>query len=165
MDVLNPLIIKWGAIALLILSVFGSGWHLGAKNVQSKWDFQSAVVAAESAKTLQEAQERVLTVERESVAKLVSVQAQYQKQLKGKQSEEASAISLAYSGGLRIDAECPSNPSALSNTAASTTGGNGTTRVRLSKEAGEFLVRLAAEADRVTEQLTACQATIEADRK
>lgn len=161
----NLLLIKWGAIAVLILAIFTSGWHLGAKNVQSKWDLNRAELVAESAKTLQESEERVLTVERQSVAKLAAVQTQYQKQLKGKQSEEAAAISAAYSGGMRIDAECPSNPNALSNTATGSTGVNATTRVKLSPEAGEFLVRLAAEADRVTEQLTACQATLEADRK
>jgi vacuolar-type H+-ATPase subunit I/STV1 len=157
--------IKWIAAAVTLLVVFGFGWSHGSEHVQAKWDSEKAALNAEAARQIQEAQEQVRKVEQDSVRRVAAADAKYQAVLREKKSEESAAIDRARTGGLRINAKCPSSPNAVSDSAASTSNGNGETRAELSQEAGEFLVRLAAEADRVTEQLNACQAILEEDRK
>jgi hypothetical protein len=140
-------------------------WHQGALSIQSQWDAEKAALNAEAAKQIQEANDRVAAAEREAVRKVAATDAKYQAVLKEKRSEEAIAIARASTGGLRINAKCPGNPNAVSGSASSSSSSDGEARVELSKADGDFLIRFAAEADRLTEQLNACQTLLEEERK
>lgn len=157
--------IKWIAIAIAAALMLSFAWHQGALSIQSQWDAEKAALNAEAALKIQEAQDRVIATERESARRIAATDAKYQAVLKEKRSEETTALVRASTGGLRINAKCPGNPSAVSSSTASSSSSDGEARVELSKADGEFLIRLSAEADRITEQLNACQSLLEEDRK
>jgi hypothetical protein len=157
--------LKWIAIALCVVVAFGAGWDLGGDRVQAKWDAEKAELNAKAAEAIQTAMNRTLAAEREAAAKVAATSAKYQMKLQEKQSEEVAAIEHARAGGLYINAQCPSGGNSVSQTGSGSSGRNGEARVKLPDETAESLLRLAAEADRVAEQLNACQNILEEERK
>lgn len=157
--------LKWIAIALCVAVAFGAGWDIGAGRVQGRWDAEKAELNAKAADAIQQSMNRTLAVEREAAAKVAATSAKYQKALKEKESEEAAAIDRARTGGLFIDAQCPGSGNGVSETGTGSSGRDGTTRARLPDATAEALLRIGAEADRVVEQLTACQEQLQKDRE
>lgn len=157
--------LKWIAIALCVVAAFGAGWNLGGDRVQAKWDAEKAEMNAKATEAIQQAMNRTLAAEREAAARVAATSAKYQRKLQEKASEEAAAIANARAGGLYIDAKCSGGGNGVSETASSSSGRNGEARVKLPDETAESLLRLAAEADRVVEQLNSCQNILEEERK
>ena len=157
--------LKWAAIALAVAVAFSMGWRINGWRIQSAWDAEKAALNAEAAKQIQEAMDRALSVERAAAKRVTAVSAKYQNSLKEKQSEEAAAIDRARTDGLYINARCEDAAGAVPSASDATSGHHGEARARLPDATAEALLQLAAEADRVTEQLTACQHFIEEERK
>lgn len=166
---LNLKSFKIYAFAILAILIIGTsvaiGYRYGAMQVQSKWDKEKAELNAQAAKEIEEASNRVRAIEREANARVVQTEQLYNKKLKEKSNEEADALNRARTGGLFVNAKCPNAQGAVPGATSDSAASDGETRVELPKEDGEFLIRLAAEADRVTEQLSACQKLLEDERK
>jgi len=157
--------LKWIAIGVVVAAAFGAGWSWNGDRLQAAWDAEKAELNAEAVEAVQAAMSNALEAERDAAQKLAATSTKYQKALKEKQGEEAAAIDRARTGGLFINAKCPSSGDGVSEASSGASGRDGETRVELPREDGEFLIRLAAEADRVTEQLNACQSILEQERK
>ena len=160
---INPWVIV-GAL-LAVVGAYFYGHSNGADSVQAKWNAEKAELNAKALSELEAAHARTKEVEKEMSGRLQTATNKYVKVLKEKKDAEAAAIGRASAGGLFIDASCEGSADAVSGTASGTGGSDGAQRVELSRASGEFLVRLAAEADRVTEQLTACQGILIEERR
>lgn len=155
----------WVGALLVVIGAYFYGHSEGADSVQAKWSAEKAQLNAQALAELQAANERVKEVEKEMGDRLQTAAEKYMKVIKEKSNAEAAAIDRAGSGGLFINAKCEGGSDAVSGAAGGTGGSDGTKRVELPRADGEFLIRLAAEADRVAEQLTACQAVLREERK
>lgn len=162
---MNFTTIKWAAIGCVVIAAFMFGWTQGSLSVQAQWDKEKAELNAQAAKEIQEANDRVRAIERESYLKVAQTEQIFNKKLKEKDLEEVNALNRARTSGLFVNAKCPSSINAVSGAAKNSSSGDGETRVELHQADGEFLIRFAAEADRVTEQLSACQKLLEDERK
>jgi hypothetical protein len=162
---MNLTMLKWAAIGLVVCLSFIFGWNQGSLNVQAQWAKEKAELNAQAAKEIEEANNRVRAVERESYIKVAQTEQLFNKKLREKSNEEASALDRARNDGLFVNAKCAGRSNTVPGTTSSSSSSDGEARVELSKEDGEFLIRIAAEADRVTEQLSACQKLLEDERK
>lgn len=156
--------IKIIACILVLIAAFGFGWRQGSLSVQSEWDREKAEINAQTAIAVSEANERTRAIEADMNERLRQVTGAYSRKLQEKNNAENAAVERAATGGLFINAECPAASGELPNSTPSTDGSPRTARVKLPAKDGEFLIRLAAEADRITEQLTSCQSILEAER-
>jgi hypothetical protein len=161
----NLMLLRLIAIGLISAILVCVGYQYGSMSVQSKWDKEKAELNAQAAKEIQEANDRVRAIERESYLKVAQTEQMFNKKLKEKNLEEVNALNRARTGGLFVNAKCPSSVNAMSGAAKNSSSGDGETRVELHQADGEFLIRFAAEADRITEQLSACQKLLEDERK
>lgn len=161
---MNLLAIKLLAALALVAAVFGFGWHLGSEHTQAQWDREKAELNAQAAQEIAAANQRVLDAEHAATARIAQAEQAFTKKLQEKQDAEIAAVERARTDGLFINAECPSAADPVSSPAGNTGRGARQARVKLPATDGEFLVRLAAEADRVTEQLSACQDMLQKER-
>ncbi len=161
----NLMLLRLVAIGLIVALLVGVGYRYGSMSVQSEWDKEKAELNAQAAKQIEEANNRVRAIEREANSRVAQTEQLFNKKLKEKDLEEANALDRARTGGLFINAKCPSGSDSMPGASSSSGSGDGETRVELPQADGEFLIRLASEADRVTEQLSACQKLLEDERK
>jgi len=157
-------LVKAGAIALALAALFYFGYSQGSDHVQSQWDRERAELNSQAAQKITEAYERVRATEQAASKRVAFAEQSYSKKLREKSNEESTALVRARTNGLFIDAKCPNNSDSVSGVTAVAADGHGEARVELPRTAGEFLISLAAEADRVTEQLSACQAILKSER-
>lgn len=161
----SPWIILGTVLTALALATgtFFYGRSVGIDKVESVWQAREAKINAEMAIAIQAAGAKTLAVERASAERIAAVSTTYQRKLKEKDREKATALAIA--GGLRIGTTGPSScGDTVSSTGSSPSGRDGETRSRLSQHSAEFLVGEASRADKVVEQLSACQTIIEKDR-
>lgn len=151
-------------LAILALVAIGS-WHISAKYHETAWQEREAAINAEAATKIAAADKRVRDAERAMAVNLVAVDTVYQTKLQEKDHALDVARTAAHVGGLWVNAACPPVAGNAAATAPAAAGlGDGQTRVRLSEQAADFLIGEASRADRIVEQLTACQQVITADR-
>ena len=155
----------WVGALLVVIGAYFYGHSEGADSTLAKWNAEKAELNAQALSDLQVAHARVKEVEKEMDGRLQVANNKYLKVIKEKKNAEAAAIDRAGSGGLFINAKCEGGADPLSGATGLTVGSHGTKRVELPRADGEFLIRLAAEADRVAEQLSACQAVLKEERK
>jgi hypothetical protein len=93
------------------------------------------------------------------------VEKAYVKKLKAVEIERNNLSALAKSNKLFIDATCENSGSQLPETASGSSVNNGREKARLSREASEFLISIAADADEIVHQLNACQQTLINERE
>jgi prophage endopeptidase len=74
-------------------------------------------------------------------------------------------IDTARTDGLFIDAACPDHSNPVPSAASSPSSDHGGAKARLSGEAAEALIAIAADADEITHQLTACQEILRNERE
>lgn len=161
----NLALVKAIAVALILAATFAFGWSTGSDRVQAKWDRERAELNAQAAKEISEANARVRAAEQATSARVAQAERNFINKLKEKSHAETLAIDRANTGGLFINAKCPNNSNAVSGSASGAGTSDGETRVELPRADGEFLIRLAAEADRVVEQLNTCQSILESERQ
>ena len=147
----------WVIKAILMAALFVAGWWLGDTLKQGQWDAVRAAQAEVAAQQVKEARDRADAAEVALAQSLNEVSTQYQKKLKEKDREKADAVARAKSNGLWVNATCEDSGDKVSDATAPAGGRNGETRARLSERTGEDLISLATRANKVVEQLTACQ--------
>jgi hypothetical protein len=74
-------------------------------------------------------------------------------------------IDTARTDGLFIDAACPDRSNPVPSAASSPSSDHGGAKARLSGEAAEALIAIAADADEITHQLNACQEILRNERE
>jgi hypothetical protein len=91
----------------------------------------------------------------------------YQSELKRTTDEKERVLAGVRAGDRRlyVDARCPGRGDGVPAAEPGAGGRDGEARAELSRQAAEFLVSLASEADAAVKQLAACQAVIESDRR
>ena len=156
------------AVALLVAGAAVKGYHMGQDNIRAEYAARDLQQANEAAAATKAVEEKYRAQEQAHAQALSQVSATYQGKLTDAQAKTTTALNAIRSGSIRMrdpgavsKADCGSTASTV--TAAS--GRDGDTQGGLSGTASEFLLTLAADADRNTLQLAACQAVVEADRR
>src|SRR3990167_5928169 len=168
----NPLTLLWiaGGIAIAAFAAGGTaawtvqGWRMKAQ--ETDLQTREAKINAESAIKIEAAHNRVRDLEQDIAQQLASESAGYQRKLKEK--EDALNIALDSIATTGMFVHCPACPPLAGDAAGSppagASGRDGAARAKLPDADARFLLSEASRADRVVEQLTACQGVIRADR-
>lgn len=174
----NPWVIL-GILAASIAALGGTyfyGVGVGKDKVEAVWQAREAKINADTAVAIQAANAKTLAAERAGAKALASVSAGYQAKLKGVQIEKDRIIANLRAGTIRLrdpNAAAPVCRDPVPATGASASGHPSSPETELPVEpvgvlpgrTSEFLVSEASRADKVVEQLTACQAVVAGDRK
>jgi hypothetical protein len=159
-----------------VLAIWFSGWGIRGKFA----DVEIAMLKAEHREVLvdldrqhreklQTMTDEVRATERAHVDAMAALDARYNQEMTDAKRETETLAAAVRAGELRLRNRftCPST-SASAGVPAAGTGSSvnpATASGGLRNEDAELLIRLAAEADDVVRQLTACQAIITADRR
>lgn len=169
----NPLSLLWiaGGIAIASFAAGGTaawvvqGWRIEAN--EGKWQARESRINAETANKIKEASDRVRDLEQDIAQLIANESAGYQRKLKEK--DDALTIALDSIATVGLFSHAPACPPARGNAADSSSSGsgghNGPARAKLPDEDARFLLGEASRADKIVEQLTACQGVLRADRK
>ena len=159
----NPYVIV-GALVLVICSYF-YGHHTGVAVTKADWEAEKAVAAAEAAKILKAEQDKVTEYEHLLANTQNRVEKVYVDKIRTVEVVRDKLIDTARTDGLFIDASCPDRSNAVPSAATSPGSDHGGAKARLSGEAAEALIAIAADADEITHQLTACQEILRNERE
>jgi hypothetical protein len=159
----NPYVIV-GALVLVICSYF-YGHHTGVQVTKADWEAEKATAAVDAANTLAKANQEVRELESLLANKQNKVEKVYVDKIRGVQNERNSLSAASRDVGLFIDTTCPDNSNAVSSAASSPSGDHGGTKARLSGATADALIAIAADADEIVNQLTACQTILKEERK
>jgi hypothetical protein len=159
----NPWIII-GALVLVIGAYF-YGHHTGVQVTKADWEAEKATAAVEAANTLAKANQEVRELEHLLANTQTKVEKVYVDKIREVQVERNSLSATARDVGLFIDAACSDNSNAVSGSATSPSSDNGGKKARLSGEAAEALITIAADADEIVYQLKACQEILRNERE
>ena len=158
-------------IGLIVLLSLLSGiataiYHAGAKSERAEWQAREARINAESAIKIEAANRRVRDIEQDIAQLLANESAGYQAKLKEKDHALQIALdSVATVGLFSHGPACPpSGGDSASSPPAGASGRDGAARAKLPDEDARFLLSEASRADKIVEQLTACQGVLRADR-
>jgi hypothetical protein len=153
-----------GALVLVIGSYF-YGHRTGVQVTKADWEAEKATAAVEAAKILKAEQDKVREFEHLLANTQTRVEKIYVEKIRTVEIEREQFIDIARTDGLFIDATCTDSSNAMPGIASSPSGDNGTTKARLSGETAEALIAIAADADEITHQLTACQEILRNERE
>lgn len=160
-------------LALMAL-LFFYGQHqyrLGAEAEKARWVARENAALRAANDEISQLNQLARDQERLHAEAMAHISTQFQEQLHHVKSQKDSVIADLRAGAVRL--RVPVTPASASPACsgipgeafASARGRDGETRADLSAEAAEFLVGLASEADEVVQQLSACQALLQADRE
>lgn len=142
---------KIGAAVLVVVTIFGSGYHI--RGTKADKDILSIKNAAQAALIVQQQKVAVYEAAQNAIVHNVEVMSN---ENAAKQKADASkyAAIVAANGGLYDFAASTSNSPATTSTGstATSTGSN-----RLSTELSDYLITQATLADQVVSQYTTCQ--------
>ena len=159
----NPYVIV-GALVLVICSYF-YGHHTGVQVTKADWEAEKAAAAIEAGKALDKANKEVRDLEHLLANTQNKVEKVYVDKIRTVEVVRDKLIDTARTDGLFIDASCPDSSNAMPSAATSPGSDHGGTKARLSGEAAEALIAIAADADEITHQLTACQEILRNERE
>lgn len=175
---LNPWVILAAVVALggALTGTFFYGSSVGEAKAEAKWQKRELAINAESEKKIAAANARVLDAERKSADSMASVSKAYQEKLLENENAKDRAIARIRAGSVRLRDPAAIGESCrntLPSTGPAPSGRDGETRAELPVEtvgvlsggASEFLIGEASRADKIVEQLTSCQAIVEAYRR
>lgn len=159
-----------GLVAVLALAGAGAkGYSLGKDNVRAEYAARDLQAAADAQAAYKAIAEKYRAKEQADAQALATVANDYERRLKDARGKTTVAMDALRSGALRLRDPGAVGQQAGGNcapeTPPSTGKRDGEKGAGLSDQASEFLLTEAARADAYTEQLAACQAVIEADRK
>ena len=153
---MNPWFISGSLIAIILAA--GAGYFQGSEHgkasVQALWDKEKAAQYAEYAKAQEEARKK----EQE-----LQASADQLRREKDEEIRDIAAKSAALASKLRDRKDRPTQTGSLSSTAS--VGSSGCSGKELYREDGEFLIRIAREADELRTALKQCYTQYEALRK
>ena len=150
----------WVIKLVFLGALFATGWWLGDSLKQGEWDAARVREAEAAVAAINEAKEKLVFTERELTKKLNSQSQSYQKKLQEKDREQAAALERFRSDGLRISVEASGDKAGVSGDTSDSCRCDGGTTAKLSDEVAQRLVERRVEADKIVEQLTACQAIL-----
>lgn len=162
------------ATAALLTLLYFYGNHQfsqGEEAEKSRWLARENIQLRAANEEISQLNTQAREQERQHAEAMAHISTQFQEQLHHVKSAKDSVIADLRAGAVRLripvtsasaSAACGGIPA---EAFASAAGRDGETRAELSAEAAEFLVGLASEADEVTQQLSACQALLQADRE
>jgi hypothetical protein len=153
------------ALLLSMIAIGAGGVYYGKKLERGEWTEREAKINADAARQIDDAAKAAAARTQAGAVAIADVSAWYQGKLKEKDRAKDRAVSDALAGGLFVDAKCPSAAVGVPNAATPESGRDGGTRVRLSDEASVFLVGEATRADKIADQLSACQLQLAIDRR
>lgn len=168
---MNPIFIRVLVLAVTfgVGAVSGTafGWRQGALEVRSAWNEAKQAQSELEKNTLQAQNEKVLTAERKTVKKSNAAAIVLHKSNKGIDDAEAAALKRLDTDRLRLPNSDSANAGSdtVPGTAACPSADRDGTAPGLFKPDAEFLIRFAGEADRVVNQLNACQRLLEIERE
>ena len=159
----NPYVIV-GALVLVICSYF-YGHHTGVQVTKAEWEAEKATAAIEAGKVLAAEQAKVTEFEHLLANTQTRVEKVYVDKVREVQVERNSLSATARNDGLYIDASCPDSSNAVPSATPGSGSDHGSTKARLSGTTAEALIAIAADADEITNQLTACQEILRNERE
>jgi len=159
----NPYVIV-GALVLVICSYF-YGHHTGVQVTKADWEKEKAAAAIEAGKVLAAEQAKVAEYEHLLANTQNRVEKVYVDKVRTVEVERTKLVNTARTDGLFIDAACPDHSNAVPSASPSTSSDHGGTKARLSGEAAEALIAIAADADEIAHQLKACQEILRNERE
>ena len=159
----NPYVII-GALVFAICSYF-YGHHTGVQVTKAEWEAEKAAAAIEAGKVLDKANQEVRELEHLLANTQNRVEKVYVDKVRTVKVERTQLVNTARTDGLFIDAACPDNSNPVPSAAPSTSSDNGGKKARLSGEAAEALITIAADADEIVYQLKACQEILRNERE
>ena len=162
-------ILKWLGVIGLIVAVGFWQRHDGALSERVVWETRLAEENANAAKSIQAAEESARQKERDSETKQALISKDYQRKLADARTKYKSVDNAVANGTFSLfdrgaTAVCPNNGGTAEAT-PSAGGSNDGSACKLSANTSRALWFFATNADDVAEQLAACQAIVEADRK
>ena len=158
---INPWLIVGGLV--IVISSYFYGHHTGVKSTMAAWEKEKSTANQEAFDKLTAANAQVRDYEQKLATVQNNVEKAYVKKINDVKKQRDDAI--AKSNGLFIDATCQDSRSQLPETSSGSSVNNGREKARLSREASEFLVSIAADADEIVYQLNACQQTLINERE
>lgn len=148
-----------------LLFTYAYGRRDGVRITEAAWMAEKAELNAAAVAKLDEANKRNAQLEKQAKAKLLETANSYEMKLGVLKNEKDRAIARARTDGLYINTYCPSSGDALPTAPAGSGLDSRIQRVRLPDEDADFLISFAADADRVAQQLTACQQILLKERE
>jgi len=166
-----PWLVMAKYVAMLGLLVAVGLWqrHDGALSERVVWETRLAEENASAAKSIQAAEESARQKEHDSAQRIQSISADYHRKLANEKTKYKSVDVAVANNDFRLldrgaTAVCPNNGGTAEAT-PSAGGSNDGPACKLSANTSRALWFFATNADDVAEQLAACQAIVEADRK
>ena len=159
----NPYVIV-GALVLVICSYF-YGHHTGVQVTKAEWEAEKATAAIEAGKVLAAEQAKVAEFEHLLANTQTKVEKVYVDKVRTVEVEKQKLVDVARTDGLYIDASCPDSSNAVPSASPGSGSDHGNTKARLSGAASEALIAIAADADEIVNQLTACQEILRNERE
>lgn len=153
-----------GTLVLVICSYF-YGHHTGVQVTKADWEAEKAAAAIEAGNALDKANREVRELEHLLANAQTKVEKVYVDKVRTVEVERRQLVDVARTDGLFIDAACPDNSNPVPSPAASPSSDHGGAKARLSGAAAEALIAIAADADEITHQLTACQEILKNERE
>jgi len=157
-------------ISVALVQAYGWAYKNGVNAERVAWQTSQNLALNEANKKLFDAEERARVAEHLHAVQLNTISNTYQEKLTNEKQRHDNVIVSLRAGNLSLRDKYtePGNaaPSATlsSETGTGTGGRNEAEGAKLSQPLAEFLIGLANEADEVVQQLTACQAIVNADR-
>ncbi|WP_035052656.1 lysis system i-spanin subunit Rz [Andreprevotia chitinilytica] len=163
---------RWLAITALVAAFaaffYGQGeQHESVRRdlIDAGRDAADAKRETTNAKALADAQTHARALEHDAADQMARIGNRYQEQLRDETTRRDRLITDLRAGTLRLSVPIrTASTQCLPATTDTGPGSDGAALAELQDAAAEFLIHLADEADRVVDQLDACQAVIVADR-
>jgi len=157
-----------GAVAVGLLFSHGMAWRYGAKLERSEINAERAQEAIEAGIAIEAAYSRKAKVEAQWQAKVSEIDKNHAKKVADNETQRLADMAALDARTLILrdpnrNAEASGNCAAP--TASGSSGGDGRSGAELPAKTSQFLLSLAAEADSVTMQLSACQAILRSERE
>jgi prophage endopeptidase len=149
----------------LVICSYFYGHHTGVAVTKAEWEAEKLVAAADAARTLKAEQDKVAEYEHLLANTQNRVEKVYVDKIRTVEVVRDKLIDTARTDGLFIDAACPDHSNPVPSAASSPSSDHGGAKARLSGEAAEALIAIAADADEITHQLTACQEILRLERE
>ena len=169
---MNPWIIVGFLVALIAVGAGGymKGETDGRTAEHNQWETREASINADAAVKIKAADDKVIETERAGVKNVAAIDAKYQGKIQEKDNALTVALNAVKSGAVRLSGHGATCATVAGNATGavgtSPSGGDGAAPSRLLNESDwVFLQSEAGRADKIVEQLTACQGVVIADRK
>lgn len=160
----NPWIII-GALAMVIAAYF-YGHSQGEAVVQAQWQAEKAEANAQAALAIKKAQDAAIATERRQAEQFRNTEAKLIAENRKVQDEKDSLLAAARGNGLRLpSAKSADNRAGVSEVASSSSNDQPETVCYIPEELVRKLADEAERADKIVNQLSACQQILEDERR